>query len=96
MMAAKNTKTTGTMTLEAELEARAFILRCQCEDAGICQDDYEWATMTGDYASDRTRYISAAAKLALAAQLIEDAAAKIEADWLRYSNCGGNDADRGW
>jgi hypothetical protein len=41
----------------------------------------------------------AAVRLAQAAQLIDDAAAKVqqvEAEWRSYSNCCGNDADRGW
>ena len=43
--------------LQAELDRRA--VRLQAIDASggdICQDDYEWATMTGQYAGQRASY----------------------------------------
>lgn len=49
--------TTQQSRLEAEKERRAKLLRAM--DAGgcsICQDDYEWATMSGEYADERVVY----------------------------------------
>ncbi len=39
-------------SVEAEKARRSAILDAYPEGAGICQDDYEWATMTGTYTAD--------------------------------------------
>lgn len=42
--------------LDDELKRRSDIYTNWPEGAPICQDDYEWATMTGNYELDREDY----------------------------------------
>lgn len=40
-------------TLESELAQRAEAAQAWSASGGLCQDDYEWSTMTGAYYDDR-------------------------------------------
>ena len=42
----------ATFTAEQERQRRSEVLHRYPEGAGISQDDYEWATMTGEHAGD--------------------------------------------
>jgi hypothetical protein len=42
----------ATFTAEQERQRRSEVLRRYPEGAGISQDDYEWATMTGEHAGN--------------------------------------------
>src|SRR5258707_2576846 len=42
----------ATFTSEQERQRRSAVLDTYPEGAGISQDDYEWATMTGEHAGD--------------------------------------------